>query len=301
MHQRPPALQLLPAFEASARLLSFSKAAAEMHLTASAISQQIKLLEEQLGVALFRRLTRRIELTEAGHAFATVAQRTLATYRQGHAQMLKRFSRTALRLSMVPLVAHELVLPALSRFQQAHPDIDIQLETGMALVDFDQQPVDAAVRFGIGPWPGLEALLLSACQGTAVAAPELVARLPVSNASDLRRHTLIHARGTQVDWDAAAASVGLAHIPRKGDLVLDTDLAALRAAEQGLGVALAILPLIKPWLAAGRLQALMPPNELPMKLYFVFRQNESEARRAQLMLVYRWLRALFDTLQQGPA
>lgn len=297
MHDRPPSLQLLPAFEASARLLSFSKAAAEMHLTASAISQQIKLLEDQLGVLLFRRLTRRIELTEAGHAFAAVARRTLATYRQGHAQMLKQFARPALRLSMVPLVAHELVLPALSAFQQAHPGLDLQLETGMALLDFDQHPVDAAVRFGIAPWPGLEALPLSDCQGTVVASPELVRRLPVSGPQDLRQHTLIHSRGTQMDWDLAAASVGMARIPRKGDLVLDTDLAALRAAEQGLGVALAILPLIHPWLEAGRLVALTPPTDVPMKLHFVFRQSECDARREQLMLIHRWLKSLFDTLQ----
>jgi LysR family glycine cleavage system transcriptional activator len=290
-------LQLLPAFEASARLLSFSKAAAEMHLTASAISQQIKQLETHLGLALFRRLTRRIELTEAGLAFASVAQRTLVVYRQGHAEMSQQFARPTLRLSMVPLVAHELVLPALAGFQQAYPGIDLQLETGMALVDFDQHPVDAAIRFGLGAWAGLEALPLCDTQGTVVAAPDLARRLPVNSPQDLRHHTLIHSRGTQGDWDTAAASLGLARMPRKGDLVLDTDLAALRAAEQGLGVALGILPLISPWIEAGRLLALASPTDLPMKLYFVFRQSESEARRAQLMQLHRWLLSLFEALE----
>ncbi|RZI84264.1 MAG: LysR family transcriptional regulator [Rubrivivax sp.] len=298
MNRRPPPLQWLPAFEATARLLSFSKAATEMHLTASAISQQVKLLEDHIGLALFRRLTRRIELTEAGVAFARLATKTLSVYRHGHTDLLEQFSRPVLRISMFPMVAHELILPALSGFQEAHPGMDLRLETGMDLADFEQQPLDAAIRFGLGHWPGLEALPLSDCQGTLVAAPDLIKRLPVDQVEDLRHHTLIHPRGTQMDWDAAAAFVGLDRIPRKGDLMLDTDLGAMRAAEQGLGVALAILPIVRPWIDAGRLVALVPPNQLPMKNYFVFRQGEGEAKREQLMLAYQWIKGLFDALSQ---
>lgn len=151
---------------------SFSKAAHELHLTASAVRQQIKQLEAHLGMPLFRRLTRAIELTEAGEAFARVATRTLGAYRDGHADLMGRFGRPVLRISMVPMVAHELVIPALSDFKQACPDIDLRLETSMALADFQHDAVDAALRIGDGNWPGLEVLRLADCHGTVVASPE---------------------------------------------------------------------------------------------------------------------------------
>lgn len=292
MSRRPPPLQLLPAFEATARLMSFSKAAIELHVTASAVSQQIKLLEDHLGLALFRRLTRRIELTEAGEAFHLSVAQTLKHYRDGHADLLHRFSRPVMRISMSPFVAHEVILPALAGFQAEHPETDLRLETSMGLVDFELQTMDAAIRFGMGQWPGLEALPLGACQATLVAAPALLQRLPVHSVQDLARHTLIHLR--DMDWDSVALAAGVQRIPRKGDLRLDTDLAALHAAEQGLGVAIALLPMCRRMVDEGRLAVLSPPVALPMKTYFVFRQ--SDGHRDQLMAVYHWVKAQFDAL-----
>ena len=135
---RLPPLQLLPAFDAAARHLSFSKAARELHLTTSAISQQIKQLEAQLGMPLFRRLTRRVELTEAGHEFALVAAKTLGAYRSGHAAFVQKFARAQLRLSMTPLIANEFVIPRIQDFQSAHPELSLSIESSMDLVDFDQ-------------------------------------------------------------------------------------------------------------------------------------------------------------------
>lgn len=299
MTRRPPPLQLLPAFEAAARLLSFSKAAAELHVTASAVSQQVKQLEEHLGLTLFRRLTRRIELTDAGADFARVAARLMAGWRTGHDELLRRHGRPVLRISAFPMAAHELLLPALAGFQQAHPGTDLQLDSSMELLNFDLAPVDAAVRVGLGPWPGVEALPLADCAGTLVTSPELARRLPVTTPADLRDHVLIHQRLSQVDWDAAAAYVGLERIPRKGELLLDSDLAAQRAAEQGLGVAIGLLPMVNRWLAAGRLVALIPPVPLPHKIWFVMRP--ADPRREQLLTVYRWLQGLFAALPEPTA
>jgi DNA-binding transcriptional LysR family regulator len=291
MSRRLPPIQLLPAFESAARLLSISKAAQELHLTASAVSQQIKQLEEHLGMPLFRRLTRAIELTEAGEAFARVAARTLHAYREGHGDLMNRFSRPVLRLSMVPMVAHELVIPALAGFQQAYPHLDLRLETSMALADFQRDPVDAALRIGEGDWPGLDVLHLADCHGTVVASPELARRMPLQSLDDLRHHTLIHARYSTADWDKAAERIGMKRFERKADLVLDTDMGALRAAEQGLGLALCLLPQAHAWLAQGRLVALLPAMDMPAKHYFVFRRDD--VRRAELMLVYEWVKARF--------
>lgn len=301
MHRRLPPLQLLPAFEAAARLNSMSRAAQELNLTASAVSQQIKQLESVMEVRLFHRLARHIELTEAGQAFFKVATRTLSAYRQGHAEMHAKFVRPVLRISCVPSVAHQLILPALASFQDTFPGIDLRLDSRMELVDLDVDRIDAAVRTGLGQWPGLVALPLGPCQGTLVASPSLLARQPVHTVDDLKHHVLIHPRATtgdQDDWDMVATVLQVPRIERKGDLMLDSDWASLQAAEQGLGVTLGFTPGINPWLNSGKLIALAAPVEMPTRHYFVYRQSaeldEEESRR--LRAVHAWLKGLYEAM-----
>ena len=298
LHRRLPPIQLLPAFEASARLSSMSRAAQELHLTASAVSQQIKQLESLMGVQLFQRLTRRIELTEAGQAFFKVATRTLRSYRQGHAEMHNQFGRPVLRISCVPSVAHQLILPGLASFNDTFPGIDLRLDSRMDVIDFDVEQIDAAVRTGQGRWPGLVALPLAPCSGTLVASPALLARQPIHGLEDLKHHVLIHPRiisGDHDDWDTVAAYLGVSRIERKSDLMLDSDLAGLHAAEQGLGVAMGFTPSINDWLKAGRLVALVEPVPLANSHYFVYRDAErDEAQRERLMAVYEWIKSRYE-------
>lgn len=294
MSAKPPPLQLLPAFDAASRLLSFSKAAAELHLTTAAISQQIKQLEGHLGMPLFRRLTRRVELTEAGAAFALVVRQTLSTYREGHADLLHRYTRPVLRMSVSPFVAYELLIPRLGEFQAAFPHVDIRLEASMAYVDFEHEAVDAAIRLGNGNWPGLDALPLCACQAAIVASPTLLQRHPIRSPADLKHHTLIHPRHSHADWDMVAQYAQLPKLERKGDLMLDSDLAALKAAEQGLGVALFVAPSSGKLLGTDRLQLVVPPFDLPMQAYYVFRPNDGKA--PLLMQAYRWIKQTIDAL-----
>ncbi|MCF4167411.1 LysR substrate-binding domain-containing protein [Zavarzinia compransoris] len=289
---RPPPLQLLPAFEASARLLSFSKAAVELHVTPAAISQQMRQLEAYLGFPLFQRLTRRVELTDAGRQFAEVVTQTLATYRRGHAELMDRFIKPSLRLAMTPQVAHRYVLPRLSEFQAQHPGVSISLDASMGLADFEEEPLDAAIRVGARPWPGLEAWFICDCDAVVMATPELAARHPVNQLEDLRHHTLIHRRNPQFGWEALAQLAGIPRIPSAGDLVVDSDLAALHAAEQGLGVALSIMPSGSP--AQGdaspvRLVPALAPFKTPLKVYFVFRPHSG--KDDLLRATFEWLRA----------
>lgn len=291
--QRPPPLQLLPAFEAASRLLSFSKAATELHVTTAAISQQIRQLEAHLGLPLFLRLTRRVELTDAGRQFAEVVSRTLQIYRQGHADLMHHHTRPTLRLSMTPMVAQELLIPRLAAFQAQHPDVSIRLDARMDFVDFEREPIDAAIRVGKGPWPGLQAQPLCRCAVVIVASPELLARLPVRNLDDLARHTLIHPREAPLDWHAVARFLGRDELPRRADLVLDSDLSALKAAEQGLGLALCLMPasprvqasLIQP----DKLVCVLPPLTLPDPAWFVSRANGG--KEALLADAFAWIQA----------
>lgn len=291
--QRPPPLQLLPAFEAASRLLSFSKAAAELHVTTAAISQQIRQLESHLGLPLFLRLTRRVELTDAGRQFAKLATSVLTQYQQGHADLLHHHTRPVLRLSMTPLVAHELLIPRLAAFQLAHPDVSVRLDARMDFVDFDREPIDAALRVGKEPWAGLAAQKLCDCVAAIVASPALLAAQPVRSLDDLASHTLIHPRHSQLDWNAAARFMGRTVLPRRADLVLDSDLSALKAAEQGLGIAICMLPasprvqasLIRP----DKLAYVMPPVKLPDPAWFVSRLQSG--KDALLKQAFEWIRA----------
>ena len=284
----PPALHLLPAFEAASRLLSFTKAGEELHVTTAAVSHQIKQLESHLDLKLFHRRTRQVALTDAGEAFANVVTQTLSTYRNGHAALMHTFNRPVLRMSMSPFVAYEMLLPKLEAFQAAFPNVDVRLEATMALADFERDGIDAAIRFGSGNWPGLETLLLCNCQAYVLTSPALAKRLPVHTLDDLKNHVLIHPRHSSMDWDVIARLVKAPKIARKGDLVLDSDLAALKAAEQGLGVAFCVLPAGGQWSQSDRLVPLIPPIPLKFKAYFVFKPNS--AKVTLLRSAYEWIK-----------
>lgn len=289
--QRPPPLQLLPAFDAAARHQSFSKAALELHVTAAAISQQMRQLESHLGMKLFHRLTRRVTLTDAGEVFAKVVSQTLATYRQGHADLLHRHNRPVLRINMTPLIAHGWLLPRLGEFQSAHPNLDVRIESSMDLVDFDHRPVDVALRVGNGPWAGLNSWPLCDCEVVALASVELMAQRPVHSWADLKDHVLIHPRQSHLDWSAFAALSKAPALKRRGDLMMDSDLAAWRAAEQGLGVTVCMLPKDAAREAMQRdgLVRVLTPAPLPVKAHFVFRADSG--KEDLLKSTYEWVLA----------
>jgi LysR family transcriptional regulator, glycine cleavage system transcriptional activator len=296
-HHRPPPLHLLPALDAAARWQSFAKAAQELHVTAPAISQQIRQLEDWLGVPLFHRLTRQVRLTEAGVQFAALAREVLQRYQDGHAEWLWAHARPRLRLSAAPLVGHELLLPALGAFQAQHPGLDLSLDLDLALADFDAGQVDAAIRFGAGRWRGLTAWPLIDCLGTVAGHPRVLQAHPVRGVADLRHHTLIHFRKGVNDWDLVARALGVEALPHQGNLYLDSELSAMRAAEQGLGLVICILPACQRWLDEGLLQAVAPPMPLGRGYHFVFKAQHP--RRDLLKTLHGWLLCQMQRWAQG--
>mgnify|MGYP000022797635 FL=1 len=296
MYIKPPQIQLLTAFESAARVNSFKKAATELSITASAVSQQIKQLEAYLDVQLFNRLTRRVELTEAGVAFQRVAENTLSTYRSGYSAFQQQFSKPTIRLSVIPFVAFELIIPNLHEFRQLHPDIDLRIETSMALIDFDKEPIDAALRFGDGNWNGVEKLIISDCQSALVASRSLLESRPINSLDDLASHTLIHTRSSEDDWQKVANNLGVSKIVGKNYLVMDSYLSAMKAAEEGLGIAIGLFPLNNKWVRMGRLVTVFEPIDISYKNYFVFRRNDRKQK--QLACCFQWLKAKYQALEQ---
>ncbi len=273
MSRRLPSLNALRAFEAAARHLSFTKAAEELHVTQAAVSHQIKGLEEQLGLPLFRRLNRRLLLTDAGQAYLPALSEAF----DGIAEATERLSAerrgSALKVSTLPSTAAKWLLPRLSRFREQHPDIDILVSAADALVDFRRDDMDLAIRYGRGVYPGLECLPLMPDEIFPVCSPGLLADgPPLQRAEDLAHHTLLHDQTTEGEiqnWRTWFDLIGLTGVdPGRGPGFSDSNL-LLEAAAAGQGVALGRRSLALADLASGRLVIPFGPIVPSQNRYYI--------------------------------
>ncbi|WP_029006901.1 transcriptional regulator GcvA [Azospirillum halopraeferens] len=253
MARRLPPLNALRSFEAAARHLSFTRAAEELHVTQAAVSHQIKALEEWLGIPLFRRVSRGLVLTEAGQTYLPPLRDAFESMSDATERLCRADSAGSLTISTMPSFAAKWLVMRLGRFQAAHPELELRLHTTSQMVDFAQQDVDLAIRFGRPPWPGVKAEWLMDDPVFPVCSPALArGDRPIRSPSDLLKHTLLH-DDYQIDWTAwfTAAGVPAADATR-GPRYTDSAL-LLQAAMEGHGVALARKVLVADDLAAGRL------------------------------------------------
>ena len=259
MARNLPPLNSLRAFEAAARHLSFTKAAEELHVTPAAISHQIKALEEQLGVPLFRRLTRALRLTQAGQAALPPMRDGFDSLADAVDLLRAHENSGALTVSLDPSFAAKWLVPRLDRFRAALPDLDVRLDATDKLTDFQRDNVDLAIRYGSGNYPGLEVERLLSEEIFPVCSPKLLdGPAPLAQPSDLRHHTLIHLEWdsenvTAPNWRMWLLAAGIHDINYTRGPVFSMTTLALQAAIEGQGVALASSFLVADDLAAGRL------------------------------------------------
>jgi LysR family transcriptional regulator, glycine cleavage system transcriptional activator len=235
--ERLPSLNALRAFEAAARNASFTRAARELHVTQSAVSHQVRALEDELGAELFVRLPRALRLTSKGEALARGARDAFARIVQAAAEVA---ARPRLCVSVLPSFAACWLLPRLGRFQRAHPEIELRIHASQELADFARDGVDVAIRYGRGRFPGLHAEKLLDDEVFPVCSPRLAKRL--RRPADLARFDLLHddvRPAAHAGWPAwlRAARVRLEDGAR-GTSFSDAHL-MLEAAAAGQGVALA--------------------------------------------------------------
>ena len=245
VHTLPP-LHRLQAFEAAARLTSFKAAAAELGVTASAISHRLKSLESELGVALFERLNREVRLTETGRTLAQALHKAFGDIAAATLQATARQRSHRLQVSTMPFFAAGFLVPRLEGFMARHPDIELAVTSSMSYDDFARQPVDAAIRLGNGRWDGLKADRLIEPTVTPVLSEELLKRKPLRKPADLAQHTLIMLRGFETTWQTWFAAAGIPDLKPLRWLEMDGIMQTLQAAQHGLGVALTYKPLIVP-------------------------------------------------------
>lgn len=267
-----PPLNGLKAFEAAARTGSYVAAAEELHVSPSAISRLVKLLEGRLGVALFVRRANGLSLTDQGAAYLADLSAAFARIVQA-TERLRQAGPAVLVVGAGPTLAMRWLIPRLTQFHAAHGDIDVRLSTSVAGAEPMRPDWQAAIRLGSGDWPGLTAHFLFTAELFPVCAPRLAERLTAPG--DLARAPLLQAASAPEDWPAWAKAAGVELNLRRAQS-FDYPAFALQAAIDGLGVAMARGPFVADDLAAGRLVkpfALTVPNGRGW--YLVHRPEES--------------------------
>lgn len=289
MPDRLPPLRSLQIFEAAARHLSFSLAAGELCVTQGAVSHQVKALEARLGHRLFRRAGRAMRLTADGERLYAAARAGLACFARGIAAVRTEAAPCVLNVSATPSIAAAWLVPRLPDFYRRHPGIDLHLHATNALADFAREPVDLALRYGSGRWPGLRAEKLLGVDLFPVCSPDYHGgRLPRS-AADLCGATLHYTYGTT--WEEWLRSAGIKpDAPLRGPR-FDDYLLAVQAARDGQGVLLGRDALVAQELASARL--VRPLQHLPAQKvfdYFIVYPEAAELPRAA-KLFRAWLLA----------
>jgi LysR family glycine cleavage system transcriptional activator len=293
VNRRNLPLNALRACEAAARHLSFSKAADELCVTHAAVSHQIKLLEEQLGVTLFRRSNRGVRLTEAGETLVPVLGEAFDRIGGALDGLVAKPRDRALRVTLTPLFASRWLMPRLGRLRAAHPGLEVGLLPSLRLVDLVAGEADLGVRCGIPPWSGLVADFLLPVTLTPLCSPAVLdGEPPLKTPVDLLRQTLIHADvgdGRQgEEWRLWFAAAGLPDAASTRGLSFHDPGLALQAAADGLGVAMGYAELTLPEVGAGHL---VRPFDIAARHPFSYYLVHAEARRdeAEIAAFRQWI------------
>ncbi len=288
MVRRLPSLNQLRAFEAAARHGSIKDGAEELCVTPAAVGHQVKALEEALGVALFHRATRKITLTEAGQALAHEVGTALDGMEQAVAKARGEGAGNVLRITVAPFLHNRWLLPRLPRFHAAYPDITIKPAPSFEYVDLPNSEFDAALRYGAGYWPDLQAWPIFHDEIRPVCATQLVEgrRLPLV-AREVLALPLASARNWPEDWQAWAEATDAGSVP-KDITSFDSRAFMFDAALSGHAVILADRRLTQADETAGRLIALHPQTVTrPQGLFLVTGTRQPDP---SLVAFAEWLR-----------
>lgn len=252
-----PSMSLLCAFEACARHQSFTAAAIELNLTQSAVSRQIRALEERLGHDLFVRERQTVRLNTVGQAYALEIRSALGRISQATLGLRTNPQGGSLNLAILPTFGTRWLAPRLPQFFSAHPGITINLTTRLSQFDFQLDAVDASIHFGLPHWPGAELAFLMSETVVPACSPALCAQYGFSQPQDLRRAPLLHLSSRPDAWQRWFEGQHCESIAT-GGMLFDQFATAAQAATAGVGVALLPKFLIERELASGDLVQALP-------------------------------------------
>ena len=290
-----PPLSALRAFEAAARLASFSKAAEELNVTPAAISHQIAALEADLGVSLFRRRNRLVELTPSARVLLPGLSEAFAGIHASVRRLRAHNDTGTLNVTASPSFAGKWLVQRLHRFQEKWPEIDVRISATDAMIDLTRGDFDIAIRYGTGRYPGLDVELLLENEVFPVCSPELLDNgPPIDRPADLLRHALIHDQAIDRDplaptWSMWLRAAGVGEAPHSPGLSVSTNHLALEAAIGGHGVTLANSTIAEADLVGGRLIRLFSLS-LPDLFAFWIVSAPGALERPKVRAFRDWLR-----------
>ncbi len=268
-----PPLNALRAFEAAARHLSFTKAAHELSVTPAAVSQQVRALEGNLGVTLFRRRNRSLLLTDAAQACLPFIREGFDRFAEGIDRLRSASTGGVLAVSVAPSFASKWLVPRLERFNEAHTDIEVWVSSSMELVDFNRDDVDLAIRYGTGRYTGVKVERLLSEYVFPVCSPALLkGEHPLRSPDDLCHYSLLHDDSPDdddscPDWSMWLKAAGVSCVDTQRGPRFNQSSLVLEAAESGRGVALAKSALASGDIAEGRL---VKPFETSVPIDFAY-------------------------------
>jgi LysR family transcriptional regulator, glycine cleavage system transcriptional activator len=286
---RLPSLKFLKTFQVAAMRLSFKAAAEELCITPSAVSHQIRGLEEQLGVALFERGPSSLTLTEAGESYLQHMETMFSRLESVTEQLRIRYGRDVIRLHIPPFFATEMLLPRLPSFLEVRPEADVHINTVSATLMAHSAEADVSILVGASPDDAHDHDCHKLFSQTFVPAcsPTLLQRQPIDTVQDLNKHTLIVHEARRDGWERWAQSLGIDLRPKK-IVRFDSMNTAAEAAEHGVGVALLSTRLGNDRFAQGSLVKLFDRELETGESYFLVLRKE-DAARPEIKALTRWL------------
>ncbi|MGA9660000.1 MAG: transcriptional regulator GcvA [Asticcacaulis sp.] len=293
---RLPPLSALRVFEAAARHESFKQAAEELFVTPGAVSQQIRLLEEHVGVELFVRDGRRVVLSDAGKASAQILKEAFEKMFEATRLMKQGNQKGRVTVSAAPSFAAKWLMPRLYDFSAANEDIDVWVSADMAPVDFAVSDIDLAVRYGNGHYTHLHVEHLLAESVVPVCSPALFEAAPMKKPADLAHHVLLHDVGFETDpscpdWAMWLKAHGVEGVDASRGPRFNQSSMVIEAAVAGRGVALAKRTIAEADLKAGRLMVLFDEKDKPLEYgYYLVWPQSRDPSPAQVRFM-EWLRA----------
>lgn len=302
MAARLPSLDLLRGFEAAARHLSFTKAARELHVTQSAVSRQIKTIEAQLGVALFRRLNRALLLTEEGQALSRAVAGALAGIEQAVSRLPAVAENRPITVTTTVSFAALWLVPRLARFRAAHPHTDVRLAASNEVSNLERDRIDLAIRFCEPKSAPAEAIPLTGEEVFPVASPRLMRdrERPLKTPADLRHHVLLHpddplGEWPWITWREWLTALKVPDLKPAGALHFSHYDQLVQAAIAGEGVGIGRAPLVERFLRSGELIAPFRDRITVTRKYYVIVAPAARGERRVQQFV-DWLLAEAKTV-----
>lgn len=294
--ERLPSLELIRTFESAARHLSFTRAAAELYVTQSAVSRAVKSLEDHLGVALFQRRHRALLLTEAGQTLYRAAAEAIQRLRAAQQQIRRGGDHPRVTVTTTLSFASLWLIPRLPEFRAQHPDVEVRIAADTRLIDLEREDVDVAIRYCTPAAVPPDTPRLFGEHVFPVCSPRLLrGRHALARVQDLDRHVLLHLDNRRGEWPWLQWSVwfevmGLTDVTPVGVLRFSEYDHMIQAAIDGQGVALGRSPLVERLIGQGRLATPFAGSAVSSRAYFVLTARGA-GERAPVRRFADWLSA----------